>query len=107
MIPWLGQQRSSEGLLGRVGDALVQRGEARQQRVPLVLFALPELVVCAVEAVQHAEHPVTLVEPGARKRWQLSHLQVVVGALPHADAYCDLTTRIMLSQQDRRAHLRW
>lgn len=85
--PW--GQRSSIRLLGRVGDAFIQRGEAHQQRVALVLFALPELVVCAVEAVQHAEHAVTLVEPGTRKRLQISRLQVVVAARRRADAYCE------------------
>lgn len=95
MIPWLGKQRSSERLLRRVGDAFIQRGEARQQRVALVLFALPEFVVCAVETVQHAEHTVTLVEPAARKRLQISHQQVVIAAPPHA--YCDFKKRIVVS----------
>lgn len=96
MIPWLGKQRSSERLLRCVGDAFIQRGEARQQRVALVLFALPEFVVCAVETVQHAEHTVTLVEPGTRKRLQISHLQVVTAAPRHAEAYCDFKKRIMV-----------
>lgn len=63
----------------------------------LVLFALPEFVVCAVETVQHAEHSVTLVEPGTRKRLQISHLQVVTAAPRHADAYCDFKERILVS----------
>lgn len=50
-------------LLGFVGDALTQRGEAGEQGVSLVLLALPELAVGAMEPVQHAQDPETLVEP--------------------------------------------
>ena len=46
-----------------VGDALSQRGEVGEQAVALVLFGLPELSVGAVEPVQHAQDPETLVEP--------------------------------------------
>lgn len=60
-------RRSSLALLGRVGDALVQRGEAGEQRVALVLLGLPEFGVGAVEPIQHAEDPKTLVEPGTTK----------------------------------------
>ena len=58
---------SSLALLGRVGDALGQRGEAGEQGVALVLFGLPEFGVGAVEPIQHAEDPETLVEPGNRE----------------------------------------
>lgn len=60
--------RSSLALLGCVRDALVQRSEAGEQRVPLVLLGLPEFGVGAVEPVQHAENPETLVEPGRRRK---------------------------------------
>lgn len=48
---------------GRVGDALAQRREAREQRVALVLLRQTELGVGAVEPVQDPEDPEALVEP--------------------------------------------
>lgn len=59
--------RSSKALLGCVGDAFVQRCEAGEQGVALVLLGLPEFGVGAVEPIQHAKHPETLVEPGNTK----------------------------------------
>lgn len=64
---WAFWGQRSESLLWCIRDAFVQRREAGQQHVALVLFALPEFVVCAMEPIQHAEHTITLVEPGSRK----------------------------------------
>lgn len=55
--------RTSKALLGCVRDAFIQRGEAGEQGVPLVLLGLPKFSVCAVEPVQNTKHPETLVEP--------------------------------------------
>lgn len=57
------RRRSSLALLLCVRDALVQRGEAGEQGVALVLLGLTELAVCAVEPVQDAENAKTLIEP--------------------------------------------
>lgn len=61
--------QSSLALLLCVRDALVQRGEAGEQSVALVLFGLTELAVCAVEPVQDAENAKTLIEPENRDKW--------------------------------------
>ena len=47
---------------------LAQRGEAGEEGVALVLLGTPELGVGAVEPVEDAEDPETLVEPGDRKK---------------------------------------
>lgn len=61
-----GGYRSLKALLGRVGDAFIQRGEAGEQGVALVLLGLPEFRVGAVEPIKHAKNPETLVEPETR-----------------------------------------
>lgn len=60
--------QSSLALLLCVRDALVQRGEAGEQAVALVLLGLTELAVCAVEPVQDAENAKTLIEPENRDK---------------------------------------
>lgn len=69
--------KSSLALLGRVGDALVQRGEAGEQGVALILLGLPEFGVGAVEPIQHTEDPETLVEPGTRKNVWVQLFQII------------------------------
>ncbi len=59
--------RSSLALLGCVRDALVQRCEAGEEDVALVLLCLPKFAVGSVEPIEHTEDPKTLVEPETRK----------------------------------------
>lgn len=54
---------SSLALLGCVRDALGERCETSEQDVAFILLGLPEFGVSAVEPVQNAKDPVTLVEP--------------------------------------------
>lgn len=59
--------KSLKALFGCVWDAFVQRGEAGEQDVALVLLGLPEFCVGAVEPIQYSKHSETLVKPETRK----------------------------------------
>ena len=39
------------------------RSETEQQDVPLIVLGLPELLIGAMESVQHSHHSIHLVEP--------------------------------------------
>lgn len=85
----LGGRAPSLALLGRVGDALVERREISEQDVPFVLLGLPELGVGAVEPIENAEDAETLVEP-ERDRQK-----------------CLLLCQTMRRNRTIKTHLRW
>ena len=47
----------------RVRVHILDGSEAQQENVTLVILGLPEVLVSAMESVQHTHHPVHLVEP--------------------------------------------
>ncbi len=55
--------------LRMVRDALAQRGQTQQDRVPLVCSRITKLLVRPVKPVQHAQHSVALIEPGEEHSW--------------------------------------
>lgn len=56
--------------LGMVRDALAQRGQTQQDRVPLVCSRITKLLVRPVKPVQHSQHAVALIEPGEEHKKQ-------------------------------------
>lgn len=61
-VPQATGEAGSLGLLGRVGNGLRERGEAQQDDVPLVGLGLLEERVCSMQAVQHPQDSVALIE---------------------------------------------
>lgn len=62
-----GEARLFLGFLGMVRDALPQRGQAQQDRVPLVRSIVTKLPVRPVKPVQHSQHSVALIEPADKQ----------------------------------------